>query len=512
MAQPCNNKTSCGVSWGHRRSGDSECYNSAVNYREAEEYVLSFTNYEKTPGVPYTLANYDLRRMDELLVPLGNPHLAAKTVHVAGTKGKGSTAAMVQSILKTAGYRAALYTSPHLITLRERFRVDDGMISEEQFAAIVTEIQPLIDEVNRRSVYGPLTTFEILTVIAFLYFKRQKAEYQVLEVGLGGRLDATNVVPNPEVCIITSISLDHMAALGDTVAKIAGEKAGIIKPGAVTVTAWLPDGAWQVVSDVAREKGSPRIAVREDFWEEIASGLDGQELLVKGRLAKYRVHIPLVGHHQQENAAVAVAAIEALIERGASIAGEHIVQGLAEVKWPGRFQILRRNPYLVLDGAHNRDSMEKFIWSLVRIFRLPVAQCVPVFLGDHDPLVNIRKISIVCGMSVDKDISGIVQGMFGPLYANRFATGGYIEWECADSIRFILTRADHPRAADPYRVMDKHIPEVEKKRVRIIDRVEDAISQALAEAAPDGLVAVTGSLFVVGEALAWAEKHPEALK
>jgi len=483
-----------------------------VNYREAEEYVLSFTNYEKTPGVPYTLANYDLRRMDELLVPLGSPHLGIKTVHVTGTKGKGSTAAMVQSILKTAGYRTALYTSPHLITLRERFRVDDEMISEEQFAAIVTEIQPLIDEVNRRSAYGPLTTFEILTVIAFLYFKRQKAEYQVLEVGLGGRLDATNVVPNPEVCVITSISLDHMAALGNTVEKIAREKAGIIKPGAVTVTAWLPDGAWQVVSDIAREKSSPRFVVRHgDFWGEPSPGLDGQELAIKGRFGEYRVKIPLLGYYQQENAAVAVAAIEALIEKGARITVEDISRGLADVKWPGRFQILRRNPYLILDGAHNRDSMEKFIWSLAHMF-LVVVQCIPTPWARNDPLVDKRKMSIICGMSVDKDIPGIVQGMFGPLYANRDATGGFIEWECADSIRFILTRASHPRAADPYWVMDKHIPEVEKKRVRVIDRVDDAVSRALAEAAPDGLVAVTGSLFVVGEALAWAEKHPEALK
>ncbi|MEW6142521.1 MAG: folylpolyglutamate synthase/dihydrofolate synthase family protein [Chloroflexota bacterium] len=474
-----------------------------MNYREAEEYVLSFTNYEKTPGVPYTLANYDLRRMDELLVPLGNPHLAAKTVHIAGTKGKGSTAAMIHSILKTAGYRAALYTSPHLISLRERFKINDDLISESDFAALVTEIRPLVDEVTRRSAYGPLTTFEILTVAAFLYFQRQKADYQVLEVGLGGRLDATNVVPAPEVCVITSISLDHMAALGDTVAKIAREKAGIIKPGVVTVTAWLPDGAWQVVSDIAREKGSPRNVVREHHsWEELSSGLDGQELLVKGRLGQYRVHVPLIGSYQQENAVVAVAAVEALIEQGARITSEHIVHGLADVRWPGRFQILRRNPFLVLDGAHNRDSIEKFMSALGGLFGLIVpCICMPGY--EFNPRVNTKKVYIICGMSVDKDIPGIIDGLIDCFFCTAAP---------ADFFHFILTRADHPRAADPVMVREEFIKRYWKDRVQVVDKVDAAISQALAAAAPDGLVAVTGSLFVVGEALAWAEKHPEALK
>jgi dihydrofolate synthase/folylpolyglutamate synthase len=472
-----------------------------MNYREAEAYVLGFTNYEKTPGVAYTLANYDLRRMDELLVPLGNPHLGIKTVHITGTKGKGSTAAMIQSILKTAGYRTALYTSPHLLTLRERFKINDELISEEDFAALVTEIRPLVDEVNRRSAYGPLTTFEILTVVAFLYFKRRKADYQVLEVGLGGRLDATNVVPNPEVCVITSISLDHMAALGDTVAKIAREKAGIIKPGAVTVTAWLPEGAWQVVSDIAAEKGSRRVAARRDVtWEELSSGFDGEELLVKGSLGQYRVRVPLIGHYQQENAAVAVAAIEALIERGAGIAPEHIVKGLASVEWPGRFQILRRNPFLVLDGAHNHDSAEKFMGELVGLFELWVP-CIPNPHEHPEPKVDPKKVYIICGMSVDKDIPGIIKGLTGCFHTT--ARPGY-------PFHFIVTRADHPRAADPIKV------NAEFERVwgkaEVVSGVGEAISRVLASARPDGLVAVTGSLFVVAEALAWAEKHPEALK
>lgn len=481
----------------------SECYNSTMNYREAEEYVLSFTNYEKTPGVPYTLANYDLRRMDELLVPLGNPHLTAKTVHITGTKGKGSTAAMIHSILKTAGYRTALYTSPHLITLRERFKINDELISEGDFAALVTEIKPLVDEVNRRSAYGPLTTFEILTVVAFLYFQRQKVDYQVLEVGLGGRLDATNVVPNPEVCVITSISLDHMAALGDTVEKIAREKAGIIKPGAVTVTAWLSDGAWQVVSNTAREKGSSRVVVREhDFWQGLSSGFDGEELLIKGRFGQYRARVPLVGYYQRENAAVAVAAVEALIERGARITGEHIVRGLAGVKWPGRFQILRRDPFLVLDGAHNRDSAEKFMGALIGLFGLPV----PCMYAPHyrfEPRVNTEKVYIICGMSVDKDIPGIIEGLVDCLWSTAAPR---------DLFHFILTRAVHPRAADPAMVREELIKRYREDRVQVVDEVGAAISRALAEAAPDGLVAVTGSLFVVGEALAWVEKHPEALK
>src|SRR4030043_2399878 len=216
-----------------------------MDYKQAEDYILSFTDYEKMPGIAYTAANYDLRRMEKLLQPLGNPHLGTKTVHIAGTKGKGSTAAMIAKVLTTAGYKTGLFTSPHLHTLRERIRINDTMISEADFAALVTKLKPIVEKINNESVYGELTKFEILTAVVFAYFKDSQVDFQVLEVGLGGRLDATNVA-KADVCVITSLSLDHTEILGDTVAKIAAEKAGIIKPGCIVVSAPQVDEAAKI--------------------------------------------------------------------------------------------------------------------------------------------------------------------------------------------------------------------------------------------------------------------------
>ena len=207
-----------------------------MDYQAAADYILSFTDYEQIPGVLYTSANYDLRRMEEILGRIGAPHLGARTIHIAGTKGKGSTAAMIASILTTTGYRTGLFTSPHLHTLRERIRVDGELISEEELALLVSRFRAEIDAVAARAAYGQLTTFEILTALVFAYFSQREVDFQVLEVGLGGRLDATNVAQS-EVCVITSISLDHVEVLGSTLAEIAIEKAGIIKPGCIVVSA-----------------------------------------------------------------------------------------------------------------------------------------------------------------------------------------------------------------------------------------------------------------------------------
>ena len=204
-----------------------------MDYRQAEAYIFSYTDYEKIP-VPHDSANYDLRRMDELLARLGNPHLGARSVHIAGTKGKGSVAAMVASALSDSGYKTGLYTSPHLHTWRERMRVNGELITEAEFVALVAKIKPEVEAVNRRAAYGQLTTFELLTALGFAFFQLKGVVFQVLEVGMGGKFDATNVII-PEVSIITSISFDHTEVLGDTLAKIAGEKAGIIKPGSTAV-------------------------------------------------------------------------------------------------------------------------------------------------------------------------------------------------------------------------------------------------------------------------------------
>ena len=211
-----------------------------MDYQQAVDYLSSYTDYEVEPRLAHDAANYDLRRVEELLSRIGNPHLKARSVHIAGTNGKGSTAAMIASVLAAAGYITGLYTSPHLHTWRERIRVNGELISEEEFTAGVTRLQPEVEAVNRKATYGRLTTFELLTVLAFDHFAGKAVEFQVLEVGMGGKFDATNVII-PEVGVITSISSDHTEVLGGSLAEIAAEKAGIIKPGSIVVTSPQPD-------------------------------------------------------------------------------------------------------------------------------------------------------------------------------------------------------------------------------------------------------------------------------
>lgn len=436
-----------------------------MDFNQAEKYVLSFTDYEKIPGFAYTAANYDLRRMEEVLRLLGDPHLSSKTVHIAGTKGKGSTVAMVSQVLITAGYRTGSYTSPHLHTIRERIKVNGVMITEQEFASVVSEVKPIVEAVNREARYGALTTFEILTAVAFAYFRSRAVEFQVLEVGLGGRLDATNVA-HGDVCVITSISLDHMEILGDTVAKIAAEKAGIIKPGSVVVSAPQVQDAAMVIERTCVEKGAKLVKVGKDVtWERTGGDLSRQSLVVYTRNDSYKLEIPLLGDHQLENAATAVAAVEALASLGLVIPREAIVKGMREVVWQGRLQILKRKPLLVVDGAHNADSMRRLTEAVNRYF-------------DHDRCI------VIFGTSCDKDIAGMVKELRS----------------LAD--RVIITSSTHPRAASisvlAEAFQDSGVTVAESSSI------PEALSRALSEAKETDIVLVTGSLFVVAEALEYA--------
>ena len=435
-----------------------------MNYQAALSYILSFTDYEKLPAFLYTAANFDLRRMAELLQRVGNPHLTSPAIHLAGTKGKGSTAAMIASALSAAGYRTGLYTSPHLHTFRERFTIDGEMIAEEEFSALTERLQPEIDEVNRRHNYGELTTFEILTALAFAFFGEQRVDFQVLEVGLGGRLDATNVV-TPRLAVITSISLDHAAVLGDSLAKIAREKAGIIKPGALVVSAPQPSEAEVVIEEVCRHNRAGLIAVgRGVTWKKLTSDLAGQSFEVTGKAGSYQLTIPLLGEHQLENAATAVAALEAL-----GIGHEDIARGLAQVRWPGRLEVLRHGPLFLVDGAHNADSAR----------RLREA------IGEY---LTFDRLILIAGASSDKDIAGIV-GELAPL-----------------SSLIIVTRSRHPRALAPALLLE----ELERQGAKgeMAESVSSAVERALAVAKPGDLICATGSLFVAAEAREYIKGIP----
>ncbi|MFA4837517.1 MAG: folylpolyglutamate synthase/dihydrofolate synthase family protein, partial [Dehalococcoidia bacterium] len=427
-----------------------------MDYQSALDYVLSFSDYERWPGAGYA-ERWDLRRMEELLRRLGSPHLGRRTVHISGTKGKGSTSAMVASALTAAGFRTGLYTSPHLHTIRERINIDGEIITEAEFAAIVSGMKPAIEAQNKGR-YGELSTFEILTALCFSYFQKQSADFQVLEVGLGGRLDATNVVPHRDVSVITSISLDHTAVLGDTVAKIAFEKAGIIKPDTTVVISPQVPQASEVIRAVCARKGARLVAVGEDItWQSGAKNLETQSLSVKGLKGEYALTIPLLGKHQLENAVSAVAALEAL-----GITAEHIVPGLAKTKWPGRLEVLGREPLLIADGAHNGDSAGRLVESIKSYFQF-------------------GRAILIMGTSADKN-SGAMVAEFAPFF---------------DLV--ILTMAQHPRATDPNLLAQ----EFARQGVTALEtrNVPQAISEALARSGKRDLICATGSLFLVAEVI-----------
>jgi dihydrofolate synthase/folylpolyglutamate synthase len=307
-----------------------------------------------------------------------------------------------------------------------------------------------------------LTTFELLTALALAHFKESAVDYQVLEAGLGGRLDATNVT-DPEICVITSISYDHMDVLGDTLAEIAAEKAGIIKPKSAVVVARQSPEARAVIEKTCREKGARLVSVGSEItWQRQTTGPDGQTFHLKGLSGEYDLSLPLAGEHQLENAAAAVAAVEVLKDHGARISPESIARGLAQVHWPGRLQIMRREPWLVVDGAHNADSARRLVAALRQYF---------VF----------QRLTLIFGASSDKNIAGMVAELAS--FPNRV----------------IVTSSRHPRAVSPDSLARQFARQ--GMSAEVTENVSEAIEIAVAGAAPGDLICVTGSLFIVAEAM-----------
>ncbi len=430
-----------------------------MNYQEALDYVLKFADYERLPRSGIV---WDLKRMERLLARLNNPQNYARSVHVAGTKGKGSTSVMIASILTRAGYKVGLYTSPHLLSYTERIRVNGRRIPEEDWARLVEIIQPHVEAENALGDLGQLTTFEIFTAMAFVHFAMEKVDYQVLEVGLGGRLDATNVI-KPEVCVITSISFDHMDVLGNTLVKIAGEKCGIIKPEADVVSAPQFPDALKVIEWACRVKGDRLIKVGKNVtWKRCGFCEEGQSFKVKGLKGEYRLRTKLLGEHQLENAANAVAAAELLQERGAKISSWDITDGIWKAKWHGRLEVLRKSPWVVVDGAHNAYSM------------LQLGRALREYFEYH-------RLKLILGFGADKDIAGMAA-------------------EAARMTKdIILVASQHPRAVkaeDLQQEFLKHGVEA-----RIAKSVKDAMKLALKEARPTDMICAAGSIFVIAEVM-----------
>ncbi|MCM8799623.1 MAG: bifunctional folylpolyglutamate synthase/dihydrofolate synthase [Candidatus Omnitrophica bacterium] len=439
-----------------------------MDYKEALNYLDSFINYERENRWSYK-ESLKLERIKEFLNLLENPQDKIFCLHIAGTKGKGSTAAFTSYILKEAGFKVGLYTSPHLNTFRERIRILDnkkflddhsgfeGMISEKEVSDLVSYLKPYIESYNKNSSYGRLSFFEIYTTLAFLYFKEKKVDFLVLETGLGGRLDATNVV-RPLVCGITSISYEHTQKLGSNLKEIAYEKAGIIKESIPVISAPQHKEVQQVIREKAKEMGAKLYELNKDiFFEKTRYGFN-----VLGIFREFpHLKIKLLGDHQLINATLAVGLIEALSFYNIIIGIEPIRNGLYNTIWPGRCEVVSKEPLIILDGAQNTASSFALKETIKKNF-------------------SYRKLILIFGICKDKDIKGVCDQLK----------------EITDIA--ILTQVDNPRAtkSEDLAIYFKD------KSYSITDNVKTALKEAKRISTKDDLILITGSLFVVGEARA----------
>jgi len=399
-----------------------------------------------------------LMTITALMVRLGMPQTRYRTLHIAGTNGKGSTAAMAAAVLQAAGYRVGLYTSPHLVEFRERIRVNGEMIAESRVAQLTEQLQALC-----QPDLSP-TFFEYTTAMAFQHFADSGVDVAVLEVGLGGRFDATNLIA-PMACAVTTISLDHQEYLGTTCSSIAFEKAGIIKPAVPVVLGRIEDHALRTIERTARERQAPVFRLDEDFRTE---GEEPQQFSYRGLGVQYDgLTCALEGRHQLDNAACALALLGAAAPQGIAVTAEAVRAGLRAVNWAGRLEVVDRRPTILLDGAHNPAA----------------ATALADFLTRSDRSHPSRPVVLVLGMMRDKDHRGFVE----PLR------------DLVDEV--VLTQADLPRSATAQEL--RALLEGLLPHPHVVQSIGDAMALARQLATPEGLVCVTGSLMLVGECKAW---------
>ncbi len=430
-----------------------------ASYEAALDYLFTATDYERMRRVRYNADTFSLARMRDLLGRLGDPHRGLRGVHVAGTKGKGSTAAMIEALAREAGLRTGLYTSPHLEDLRERIRFGPEWIAPEALQAGIEAARPHVEAL--RAADDAPTFFEIFTAIAFRAFAESDLDLVVAEVGLGGRLDATNVLV-PEVVVITAVSLDHMAQLGTSLAAIAGEKAGIVKPGVPVVVQPQPPEAEVVIREVCRRAGAERIALGRDvMWSWAPRGTESRVTVCTPRAEYADLGLPLMGAHQGVNAATALAAAERVLT-AEQLGPASAARALAALDWPGRMEVVGQGPTVVLDGAHNRASLAGLL------------QAVAAHFPD-------RAAEVVFACAADKDIAGMVEVLAaGPNVAGVTAT-----------------RTENPRAAAPTDLAER-LAAQGAANVAAVEDAGEALGRARDRAGPGGLVVACGSLYLVG--------------
>lgn len=430
-----------------------------MTYAQALDYLEGLIRAPSLPRRPYH--EVKLSRMRALLDRLGTPEAGLRCALIAGTKGKGSTAVMLSGILRAAGLRVGLTVKPHLVDYRERIQIGGRVISRVELVRLVETVRPAV-EAGRADAWGPPTYVEATVAMALLAFRRSRVDVAVIEVGIGGRLDATNTT-DPIVSVITPVSYDHTELLGHTLTEIAREKAGIIRPGRPVVSAPQPPEADGVIEDAARRAGSPLIRVgREIPYEVVSSSLDGVAARIRGRRGAYDVAIPLLGRHQAVNAAAAIAAAEELA--GPALRPEAVRAGIAGVRWPARVELVSRRPYTIVDVGHNPASMEALCATLRE-------------------LLGGRRLVVAFGMLATKDYHAVT-ALLAPLAA-----------------AVVTTTPDNPHAlpaADLAAEVRRYTPHVEA-----VDDRRAAVARARRLAGPDDVLVVTGSFYFVGEARGW---------
>ena len=444
-----------------------------MTYQEALAYLAEATNYERVHDAA-AMRDITLGPMRLLCHHLGNPQQQYRSIIVAGTNGKGSVCALLSSVLQQAGIVTGVYTSPHLTDLRERIRVgpvasdDDAAdwISQREFAAILQRMQRVVPEVNAAYPHQPLTYFELLTAVAFVYFAQRRVQVAVLEVGLGGRLDATNVAEQT-ISLISAIGWDHMDVLGQDLAMIAQEKAGIIKAPHVVIRApQLPHVA-EVLDAVARRHRCRVWAVGRDLGVDVIAHRPGElRVRVRGTRGTYEeLTTSLVGRHQAEHVAMVVGALEALTDEG--VPHQALRQGMQAARWPGRLEVVHEQPTVILDGAHNTSAAQ--------MLKAAVEELWPG-----------RPVHLLIGMSTDKDLDGMAK-MLGPMAAS-----------------VVCTTSRHPRACAAEKLIDVWM--AHSRLVMAIPDLADAYTYLVNSVPTDAVVVVTGSLFVVGELRAMVQR------
>ncbi len=435
-------------------------------YEQALEFLYNRINYERVQSSAYSAGDFKLNRMRGLLETIGNPQERIPAVHIAGTKGKGSTAVMIASILQAAGYRVGLFTSPHISKFEERMTVNGIQPSETEIVALVNELLEPVGQLDQELGGMSPTYFEITTAMAWQFFAQQQADIVVLEVGLGGRLDATNVC-KPEVCVITSISRDHTHLLGSEIHQIAREKAGIVKTGVAVISGVVNSPAQEVIAEVCEQRDAPLSQLNSDFQyrhqrEPDAQAIGGRVTVQAGRQSFDDLPLPLIGEHQAHNATLAVMAVSELADRGWKINIDAIRFGLEQVQWPARIEVVGQNPLVIVDAAHNWASISALIQTLDEHF--PEKSRIAIFAATRD-----------------KDVQGMLRQLLP-----RFDT-------------IILTcYLSNPRSV-PVELLFAMTRTVSDRHVHLAPDPQTAWNMAHKLAGPQDLICITGSFFIAAE-------------